>query len=50
MTSPILPLIHTITQDRIREAENARLARSVAPERPAQSRRPIRALRLAFSR
>ena len=54
MHSPISPLVHTITSDRIREAETARLARSVAPEQPQQVRRPrgIRALasRIAFSR
>jgi hypothetical protein len=52
MHSPILPLVHAITTDRIREAEAARLARDVAPEPPQlQRRRRIRALatRLAFS-
>ena len=54
MHSPVIPLIHTLTNDRIREAENARLARSVASEQRQQTRRPrrIRALasRIAFSR
>ncbi len=54
MHSPILPLVHTITDDRIREAQQARLARSVATGQPQPAQRPrrIRALasRLAFSR
>ena len=54
MNTPIIPLVHTITNDRIREAENARLARSVATEQPQSAQRPrrIRALasRFAFSR
>jgi hypothetical protein len=54
MHSPILPLVHAITDDRIREAEHVRLARSVATEQPQPPERPrrIRALasRLAFSR
>jgi hypothetical protein len=54
MHSPIIPLVHSITSDRIREAEHARLARSVATEEPQPAQRPrrIRALasRLAFSR
>ena len=52
MHSPILPLVHTITNDRIREAENARLARSVASQKPQPRTRRIRRLasRLAFSR
>jgi hypothetical protein len=54
MSSPIIPLVHTITDDRLREAEQARLACSVAtePPQPAQHPRRIRALasRFAFSR
>jgi hypothetical protein len=54
MHSPILPLVHTITGDRIREAEAARLARSVATEEPQPAHRPRRirrlASRLAFTR
>jgi hypothetical protein len=54
MHSPIIPLVHSITSDRIREAEHARLVRSVATELPQPAQRPrrIRALasRLAFSR
>ena len=52
MNSPILPLVNAITNDRIREAEAARLAREVTPEAPQpQRRRRIRAFatRLAFS-
>ena len=44
---PNRPIITVITQDRLREAENARLARSVTageqPQRPRRARR-IRAL------
>ena len=50
MNSPILPMVHAITSDRIREAEAARYARSVAPERPQTSQRRFRALRLSFAR
>lgn len=51
MHSPIIPLVHTITQDRIRTAEAARLARAVTPEPAQPPRRRIRALaaRIAFS-
>jgi hypothetical protein len=50
MTSPILPLAHTITQDRIRKAEAARLAREIAQDPPRQPQRRIRTLaaRLSF--
>jgi hypothetical protein len=43
---PTGPLIHELTRDRLREAENARLARSVtAREEPRKPpRRGIRAL------
>ena len=54
MNGPILPLVHTISDERIREAEKARLARSVTTEEPQPAHRPrrIRALasRLAFNR
>jgi hypothetical protein len=54
MPSPILPLVLTIIDDRIREAEKARLARSVATEQPQPAQRPRRirtlAARLVFSR
>ena len=53
MHSPILPLIHAMTDDRIREAEAARLARSVGQEQPQQPQRTRRlralATRLAFT-
>jgi hypothetical protein len=50
MSSPILPIVHTITQDRIRDAETARLARQVAAEPPPQRPRRIRRLAgLAFT-
>jgi hypothetical protein len=51
MSSPILPIVHAITSDRIREAEAARLVREVTPE-PSQRprRRRIRTVAsLAFS-
>jgi hypothetical protein len=54
MNSPLIPVVLTITNDRIREAEKARLARSVVAEQPQPAQRPrrIRALasRFAFSR
>jgi hypothetical protein len=54
MHGPILPLVHTITDDRIREAEKERLARSAATEQPQPAQRPRRsralASRLVFSR
>ena len=52
MHGPILPIVHTITSDRMREAEAARLAQSITQQSPEQSQRPrrFRALRLAFSR
>jgi hypothetical protein len=46
MSSPILPLAHVITNERIRAADNARLARAVRPE-PPQPQRPRRIRRLA---
>ena len=51
MTAPILPLVHAITDDRIREADTARLARAITPEPAQPQRRRIRALatRLAFT-
>lgn len=49
MHSPILPLVHAITQDRIRTAEAARLARAVTPEPAQPPRRRIRALAARFA-
>jgi hypothetical protein len=49
MTSPILPFVETITQDRIRDAENARLARSAVPEQPQRPPRRIRTLAARLS-
>ena len=50
MTSPITPIVHTITEDRIRKAEAARLARGIAQKPPGQPQRRIRSLaaRLSF--
>ena len=49
MTSPIPPLAHTITQDRIRKAEAARLARGITQEAPRQPQRRFRTLAARLS-
>lgn len=53
MNAPIVSLVKAITNDRIREAEAARLARDATREEPRQRRRRrrLRALagRIAFA-
>ena len=46
MTAPILPIVHAITSDRIREADAARLAREITPK-PSQPQRRRRLRTLA---
>lgn len=47
---PTGPIINEITRDRLREAENARLARSVTPREQPQKPRRARGIRALATR